>query len=145
MQTVRYKGFTVAAQHPAVWVDRGDQIVRDLIEVLTHRDISLDCLQHLIGSRERLVTGHYELPASGLHDRRGCLMFVLTEPLGEAIRSKEDLTRFFGRPRGLPGSPGHVAANDSPEYQPAKWLVRLVNAQVLRACPRPLRPLVRAL
>jgi hypothetical protein len=125
MHTVHYKGFTISAEHPALWVDTGDGIVRDLIDVLTHRDISLDCLRHLIDSRERLVTGHYELPGG-----RGCLMYVLTEPLGEAqIRSKDDLTRFFGRPRGLPGLPGSVTAKDSPEYQPAKWLVRLVDCQ----------------
>jgi hypothetical protein len=125
MLTLRYKGFTVAAEHPALWVDNGDQIVHDLIEVMTHRDVSLDCLRHLIRSRQRLISGHYELPGN-----RGCLMFVLTEPLGEAqIRSKNDLTRFFGRERGMPGLPGYVASKDSPEYQPAKWLVRLVDSQ----------------
>ena len=57
-------------------------------------------------------------------------MFVLTEPLGAAqIRSKHDLTRFFGRERGFPGWPGYVAAKESPEYQPAKWLVRLIDGQ----------------
>lgn len=125
MRTLRYKGFTVAAEHPAAWVDKGDQIVRDLIDVFAHRGITRDCLRNLIDNRERLIAGHYELPG-----RRGCLMFVLTEPLGSSqIRSKADLTRFFGRPRGLPGWPGHVAAQDSPEYQPAKWLVRLVDGQ----------------
>jgi hypothetical protein len=125
MHALRYKGFTVAAEHPAVWVDKGDQIVRDLVEVLTHRAVSLDCLRHLMGSRERLIAGHYDLPG-----RRGCLMFVLTEPLGERqIRSKLELTRFFGRERGLSGMPGYVAAKDSPEYLPAKWLVRLVDGQ----------------
>jgi hypothetical protein len=130
MQTVRYKGFTIAVEHPAVWVDHGDQIVRDLVDVMTHRETSLDCLRHLIASRERLVTGHYELPADGLAKKRGCLMFVLTEPLGAAqIRSKLDLTRFFGRELGLPGFPGYISGTDSPEYQPAKWLVRLVDGQ----------------
>jgi hypothetical protein len=125
MHTVRYKGFAVAAEHPALWVDKGDQIVRDLVDVMTHRAITLDCLRRLIDSRERLIAGHYELPGS-----RGCLMFVLTEPLGETcIRSKTDLTRFFGRERGLAGWSGHVAAKDSLEYQPAKWLVRLVDGQ----------------
>jgi hypothetical protein len=128
MHTLRYKGFTLAAEHPALWVDKGDQIAGDLVDIMTHRAISLECLRHLIDSRERLITGHYELPG-----RRGCLMFVLTEPLGDAqVRSKTDLTRFFGRDRGLPGLPGHVAAKDSPEYQPAKWLVRLVDGQF---CP----------
>jgi hypothetical protein len=130
MHTLRYKGFTVAAEHPALWVDKGDRIVRDLVEVLTRRSVTLDCLRHLIASRERLIGGHYHLPGNKLIDTRGCLMFVLTEPLGERqIRSKFDLTRFFGREQGLPAMPGYVAAKDSPEYQPAKWLVRLVDGQ----------------
>jgi len=125
MHTVHYKGFTIAAEHPALWVDKGDSVVRDLIDVMTHRGISLDCLRHLIDSRERLISGHYEMP-----DRRGCLMYVLTEPLGESqIRSKDDLTRFFGRQRGMVGAPGFVSPKESPEYQPAKWLVRLVDSQ----------------
>jgi hypothetical protein len=58
------------------------------------------------------------------------MMFILTEPLGSKhIRSKSDLARFFGREHGRPGSFRHVAANDSPEYQPAKWIVRLVDGQ----------------
>jgi len=93
--------------------------------VMTHRNVSLDCLRHLLRSPERLIAGHYSLP-----DGRGCLMFILTEPLaGARIRSRTDLTRFFGRERGLPGFPGYTAAKDSPEYQPAKWLVRLVDGQ----------------
>src|SRR5262245_31438262 len=128
MHTLRYKGFTVCAEHPALWIDKGDQIVRDLVDVLTHSRVSLDCLRHLLASRERLIAGHYELPGG-----RGCLMFVLTEPLGqEQVRSKHDLTRFFGRDRGLPGMPGFQSAKHSPEYQPAKWLVRLVDSQY---CP----------
>jgi hypothetical protein len=125
MHTLRYKGFTVTAEHPALWVDKGDQILCDLVDVMTHRAISLECLRHLLRSRERLITGHYELPGG-----RGCLMYLLTEQLGEArVRSKTDLTRFFGCERGIPGMSGHVAAKDSPEYQPAKWLVRLVDSQ----------------
>jgi hypothetical protein len=125
MHTVRYKGFIVAVEHPALWVDKGDQIVRDLVDVMTHRGITHDCLRRLIDSRERLISGHYELPGG-----RGCLMFVLTEPLDEAqIRSRTDLTGFFGRERGLAGWPGHIAAKDSLEYQPAKWLVRLIDGQ----------------
>ena len=128
MHTVCYKGFTIAAEHPALWIDKGDQIVRDLVDVMTHRDISLDCLRHLLRSRERLIIGHYWLP-----DGRGCLMSVLTEPLaGARIRTRNDLTRFFGRDRGLPGLPGYMAAKDSPEYQPAKWLVRLIDGQFCR-------------
>ena len=125
MPSVSHRGICVAMEHPALWVDKGEQIVRDLIDVLTHPDISADCLRHLIANRHRLASGHFELS-----DGRGCLMFVLTEPLGQRqIRSKTDLTRFFGRERGFLGWLGHVAAKDSPEYQPAKWLVRLVDAQ----------------
>jgi hypothetical protein len=128
METVRYKGFTIAAEHPALWIDGGDQIVRDLVDVMTHRKITLDCLRHLVRSRERLITGHYWLP-----DGRGCLVSVLTEPLaGARIRSRADLTRFFGRERGVPGLPGYLAAKDSAEYQPAKWLVRLIDGQYCR-------------
>jgi len=126
MPVVCHKGFRIAVEHPAVWVDRGERIVRDLIECFTNRQINDDCLQHLIDSKDRLIAGHYELP-----DDRGCLMFVLTEPLGEAqIRSKYDLTRFFGRERGFRGWAGYVSAKDSPEYQSAKWLVRLIDGQI---------------
>ncbi|HEY2413515.1 MAG TPA: hypothetical protein VGI40_14795 [Pirellulaceae bacterium] len=125
MPTVSHRGYRIAVEHPAVWVDRGERIIRDLVEVMMNRQITDECLRHLIASRERLVAGHYELPDDG-----GCLMFVLTKPLGEAqIRTKHDLIRFFGRPRGFPGWPGYVAAKDSPEYQPAKWLVRLIDGQ----------------
>jgi hypothetical protein len=125
MQTVSHKGFAIAVEHPAVWVDKGDQIVRDLVDVMTQGSITPQCLRHLVRSRDRLITGHYGTP-----DGRGCLMFVLTAPLGERqIRSKYDLTRFFGRDRGLAGWPGHVEAKNSLEYQPAKWLVRLIDGQ----------------
>jgi hypothetical protein len=125
MQTIRHRGLTVAIDHPALWIEKGDQIARDLIDILTHREITPDCLRHLIANRRRLIAGHYELP-----DGRGCLLFILTEPLGsKQIRSRVDLTRFFGHERGFPGLPGYVAAKDSPEYQPAKWLVRLVDGQ----------------
>jgi hypothetical protein len=125
MPTLRHNGISIAAEHPALWVDRGNQIVRDLVDVLTHRDISLTCLRHLIANRRRLITGHYELPGD-----QGCLMNVLTEPLGHRqIRSKEDLTAFFGREYGWADLPGYIAAKDSPEYQPAKWIVRLIDGQ----------------
>lgn len=125
MQVVSHRGMTVGIEHLAAWIDRGDQIVRDLIDVLTHPAITPHCLRHLIANRSRLTTGHYELP-----EGHGCLMFVLTEPLGKRqIRSRADLVRFFGRDRGIPGWLGYVPAKDSPEYQPAKWLVRLVDGQ----------------
>jgi hypothetical protein len=126
MQIVRHEGFSIAVEHPTLWVDGGEQVVRDLVEVMTHPRIPNHCLRHLLRSRERLIRGHYQLP-----DGRGCLMFVLTEPLGEwQIRDKGDLTSFFGRERGIAGRPRYIAAKDSPEYQPAKWLVRLIDGQI---------------
>src|SRR5581483_8056047 len=114
MQIVRHNGFVVSVEHPAAWVDRGEQIVRDLIDVMTHPRITTECLRHLVQNRMRLIGGQYQLP-----DGRGCLMFVLTEPLADwHIRDKSDLTAFFGRERGVAGWPGHLAAKDSPEYQP---------------------------
>src|SRR4051812_21475741 len=126
MPFVRHNGFAIAVEHPALWASGGEQIVRDLIEVMTHARITLACLRNLIDCRERLVAGQYEMP-----DGRGCLMFLLTEPLGEKqIRCKTDLTRFFGRERGAVGRRGYVALKDSPEYQPARWLVRLIDGQI---------------
>ena len=77
MHTVQHKGISIAVEHPALWVDGGDNIVRDLVEVMTNRRITVDCLRHLVGSCNRLISGHYRLP-----DGRGCLMSVLTESLG---------------------------------------------------------------
>jgi len=126
MPAVHHHGMTVAVEHPVLWVDGGEQVVRDLIDVFAHPSISARCLRHLIASHDRLIAGRYLLP-----DGRGCLMNVLTEPLGEKqIRSKGDLLRFFSCSYGEPGWPGYVAAADSPEYQPAKWLVRLIDGQV---------------
>lgn len=128
MQAVCHQGFAVSADHPAVWIDRGQQIVRDLIEIFARPDITPHCLRHLIANRHRLITGHYVQTAG--EARRGCLMFVLTEPLGpRQIRCKAELTQFFGKQRGCFGWFGYVAAKDSPEYQPAKWIVRLVDGQ----------------
>src|SRR4051794_6974282 len=102
MTAVCHKGIRIAVEHPAVWIDRGERIARDLVEVMTNYQITDECLEHLIASGNRLIAGHFDLP-----DDRGCLMFVLTESLGEGqIRTKHDLTRFFGRQRGFPGWPG---------------------------------------
>ena len=125
MHAVCQQGFAIHVEHPAVWVDKGQQIVRDLIEIFAHPDITPRCLRHLIANRWRLMRGNYE-ERSG----RGCLMNVLTEPLGKRqVRSKRDLVQFFGKQRGVFGWFGYVAAKDSPEYQPAKWIVRLVDGQ----------------
>ena len=127
MICVRHRGVVIAVEHPAVWIDKGPQIVRDLIDVFIHPTISPGCLRHLLAQRQRLVRGVYHRD-----DGRGCLMHILTEPLAprRQVRSKQDLVRTFGRPHGSPGAIGYVAPQDSPEYQPAKWLVRLVDRQI---------------
>ena len=126
MPAVHHHGMTVTIEHPALWVDGGEQVVRDLVDIFSHTSISARCLQHLLENHDRLIAGRYVLP-----DGRGCLMNLLTEPLGAGqIHTKGDLLRFFGRSHGEPGWPGYVAANDSREYQPAKWLVRLIDGQV---------------
>src|SRR5262245_41086802 len=129
MQTVRHRGLTVSVDHPAAWIDRGSQIVRDLVDVLAREVITLDCLRHLLAERDRLISGRYQAG-----DGRGCLFHVLTEPLGKGrvVSSKAELGRTFGRPQGRPWSFGYVAGEYSAEYQPAKWLVRLVDGQI---CP----------
>src|SRR5262245_33288130 len=60
MHAVYQRGFAIDVQHPAVWVDRGQQIVRDLIDLFAHPDITPRCLRHLIANRWRLIGGHYE-------------------------------------------------------------------------------------
>jgi hypothetical protein len=125
MPGVCHLGFAVSVEHPAVWIDKGERIVRDLIEIFAHPEITPRCLRHLLANRWRLIRGNYEH-----HSGHGCLLNVLTEPLGNRqVRNRNDLIRLFGRQRGIFGWFGYVAAKDSPEYQPAKWLVRLVDRQ----------------
>src|SRR5262245_6442491 len=113
MQTVRHRGLAVAVDHPAAWIDRGHQIVRDLVDVLARDVITLDCLRRLLAERDRLICGRYQAG-----DGRGCLFHVLTEPLGRGrvVSSKADLARTFGRPQGHPWSLSYVAAEHSAEY-----------------------------
>src|SRR5262245_18341866 len=119
MPLVRHNGFAIAVDHPAMWVDGGEQIVRDLVEIMPHRWITGDCLRHLSQNHDRPSAAQYDSP-----DGRRCLMFLLSEPLGERqICCKQELTRFFGREQGIAGLPGYVPARQSPEYQPAKCLV----------------------
>ena len=66
MTVVCHKGYRIAVEHPAVWVDRGERIVRDLIEVVTNHQITDECLEHLIASHDRLIAGHFELAASNV-------------------------------------------------------------------------------
>jgi len=129
MQTVRHRGLAVTVDHPAAWIDRGNQIVRDLIDVLSRDAITLNCLRHLLAERDRLICGRYQAG-----DGRGCMFYVLTEPLGASrvVKSKPELARLFGRSYGRKWSFGYVAPEHSAEYQPAKWLVRLVDGQI---CP----------
>ncbi len=129
MHCVHHRGLVIALDHPALWFDKGEQIVRDLVDVLTHPDISLACLRHLIANHRRLVGGAFRTA-----DGRGCLIHLLTERLMPAlqVRSKRDLIAMFGRAHGKPGTPSYIAPQDSPEYQPVKWLVRLVDGQICR-------------
>ena len=138
MKTVRHRGLAVTVDHPAAWIDRGREIVRDLVDVFAREAITLDCLRHLVAERDRLISGRY---SAG--DGSGCLFHVLTEPLGRGgvISSKADLARTFGRPAGHRWSLRYVAPEHSAEYQPAKWLVRLVDGQI---CPEVRRRYGRA-
>ncbi|HEY7091003.1 MAG TPA: hypothetical protein VH518_23100 [Tepidisphaeraceae bacterium] len=78
----------------------------------------LKSLIHVRASRSRLIRGHYR------RDGKGCLFNLLSEvlPADQQIISRETLTRFF---TGVSGE----GARDLPEYQPARWLVRLVDGQ----------------
>jgi hypothetical protein len=129
MHCVHHRGLVIALDHPALWFDKGEQIVRDLVDLLTHPDISLACLRHLIAHHRRLVGGAFRTA-----DGRGCLVHLLTEqwPPHRQVRSKHDLVALFGRAHGKPGTPSYIAPQNSPEYQPVKWLVRLVDGQICR-------------
>jgi len=78
----------------------------------------LKSLMHVRANRHRLIRGHYR------RDGKGCLFSLLSEPLpaDQQIFTRETLTRFF---TGISGE----QARDLPEYQPARWLVRLVDGQ----------------
>jgi len=81
----------------------------------------LNCLRHLRENHRRLVRRTYH--TEGGH---GCIMYLLSEPLeaAERIDSKLALMRYFGPA----GGPQHETA-DAPEYQPARWIVRLWDDQ----------------
>jgi hypothetical protein len=88
-------------------------LVRDLKYVFSWFPTS--CLLHLRANRHRLTRGTYQAPDGG-----GCIFYLLTEtlPAEQRITSKAALTRYFG------GDPAR------PEYQPARWLVRLWDRQI---------------
>lgn len=90
------------------------QLIDDLRTVF--HAVPGESLEHLRRNRHRLVRGTYRTD-----DGRGCIMYLLTETLPRRWRidSKKALTRFFGQ-----GDP------DSPQYQPAKWIVRLWDRQI---------------
>jgi hypothetical protein len=75
-------------------------------------------LRHVRDNRHRLIRDSYS------RDGNGCLMHLLSEtlPPEQRINSREDLTRFFTGGTG----PGW---RELPEYQPARWLVRLIDGQ----------------
>lgn len=82
----------------------------------------LACLLHLRANRHRLIRGKY------FEDGRGCMFYLLSEvlPAEERIDRPAALTRHFTGRSGYP-------ACEEPQYQPARWLVRLIDGL---ACPR---------
>lgn len=79
----------------------------------------LDCLEHLRSNRHRLIRGSYSRRG------HGCMFYLLSERLPAELRidSKQALTQFFTGQSGYP-------ACELPEYQPARWLVRLIDRQI---------------
>jgi hypothetical protein len=77
-----------------------------------------EALLHVRANRHRLIRGAYRRAG------RGCLFSLLSEvlPADQQITTREDLTRFFT------GSTGENV-RELPQYQPARWLVRLVDGQ----------------
>ena len=79
-----------------------------------------ECLLHLSENFHRLVSGVYRDEQG-----RGCLFFLLSELLAAPIDSREALTRYF---TGGSGDP----YKDFPVYQPAKWLVRIIDGEPVK-------------
>jgi len=77
----------------------------------------LECVMHVVQNAHRLMRGKYT-DGSG----RGCLFYLLSEllPADRRIDSRERLTRHFT------GGSGE-GFRELPQYQPAKYLVRLVD------------------
>ena len=90
------------------------QLINDLRTVFY--SFPLESLQHLRANRHRLVRRTYRT-----EDGRGCVMYLLSErlPQEQRIDSKGALMRYFSN-----GDP------DAPEYQPAKWIVRLWDRDI---------------
>jgi len=77
----------------------------------------LSCLHHLRASSNRLVRGVYRNDQG-----KGCIMYLLSEtlPTSQRIDSKTSLVTYFDQGKG----------EESPEYQPAKWIVRLWDNRI---------------
>jgi hypothetical protein len=77
-----------------------------------------NALVYVRANRHRLIRGAYR---RGI---KGCLFNLLSEtlPADQHISTREDLTRFF---TGMTGE----SVRELPQYQPARWLVRLVDGQ----------------
>ena len=96
------------------------QVAADLRYIFSRA--SLESLLHLRDNRHRLTRWNYST-----HDGRGCIMYLLTErmPADQRITSKDSLMRFF-----CDGwRPGKDCSHD-PEYQAAKWIVRLWDGHI---------------
>jgi hypothetical protein len=76
----------------------------------------LASLLHLRENSHRLIRGKFRV------EDRGCLFNLLSEVLApaERIASPAALTRHFTGRSGFP-------ACEEPQYQPARWLVRLID------------------
>lgn len=79
------------------------------------RSFPLTCLYHLWANSHRLIRGAY-IDQHG----NGCIMYLLSEslPVSRRIFSKQSLLAHFS----------HDNNDEAPEYQPAKWIVRLWDA-----------------
>lgn len=77
----------------------------------------LACLVHVVQNAHRLMRGQYTNGDGG-----GCLFYLLSErlPKSRRIDSRESLTRHFT------GGSGE-GFRELPQYQPAKYLVRLID------------------
>jgi hypothetical protein len=80
----------------------------------------LECLEHVRANRHRLIRKQYT------DGEGGCLFYLLSErfPTPLRIDSKAALTRFFTGRSGYP-------ACETPEYQPARWLVRIIDGEAV--------------
>jgi hypothetical protein len=92
------------------------QVIDDLQFALSY--FPLRSLIHVRANRDRLIRSAYR------RGEKGCLFNLLSEvlPINQQINSRQNLMQFFTGMRDLDAS--QIA-----EYQPARWLVRLVDGQ----------------